>query len=158
MNKIGSTPMVISIKAIEQYINITKLFRRGKLLLDKFLNLEAHIKELEENLLQSDIRLSTIALNELLCNDFLEFTSSGKVKNKEDCLNGLQTLPMELYDFSIKQLSEELILSTYRLNYVDRNQHSLRSSIWKNSQARWQMLFHQGTPTEALTYHNNKEV
>lgn len=126
--------------------------------MDNILKLEAHIKELEENLLQPNIRLSKNALNELLCNDFLEITSSGKVKNKEDCVNGLQTLHMELYDFSIKQLSEELILSTYRLNYVETNQHSLRSSIWKYSHARWQMLFHQGTPTEAINDNDIKEV
>ncbi|MET1013635.1 MAG: hypothetical protein ABWX61_03880 [Paenisporosarcina sp.] len=45
-------------------------------------SLEAHIRELEEKLLQPDIRTSEIELDELLSNEFLEFTSSGKVKNK----------------------------------------------------------------------------
>ncbi|MDX1699925.1 MAG: DUF4440 domain-containing protein [Melioribacteraceae bacterium] len=112
------------------------------------ISLEVHIRELEEHLLQPDIRSSKDKLDELLSNEFLEFTSSGNVKNKQDCLDGLQTFQKELYDFSIKQLSDELLLSTYRLNYVAINQHSLRSSIWKYSDDRWQMLFHQGTPTE----------
>jgi hypothetical protein len=126
----------------------TDVIKRSLIVMTDFSSLETHIKELEEKLLKPDIRTSKSDLEELLSNEFMEFTSSGNVINKQDCLDGLQTNRMELYDFSIKVLSEELILSKFRLNIVDKNNHSLRSSIWKYSDGRWQMLFHQGTLTQ----------
>ncbi len=55
-------------------------------------------------------------------------------------------------EFSARFLSEDVVLVTYRS--VRRNPvssmewHSLRSSIWKLTDGRWQMTFHQGTPTQ----------
>lgn len=104
------------------------------------------LQNLEEILLKPEIRTSITKLENLLSDDFLEFTSSGRIKNKQDCLNGLSLHSMELNDFEIRVLSPNVILTTYRIYEVSRELHTLRSSIWKYSEGRWQMSFHQGTP------------
>ena len=55
-----------------------------------------------------------------------------------------------LSDFEAKSLASGVILATYRAVKHEsdgRRSYSLRSSIWKLIDGRWQMIFHQGTPT-----------
>lgn len=52
---------------------------------------------------------------------------------------------MTLYDFEINPLSEDVVLTTFRVKDDTRMQDTLRSSIWKFRDGRWQMFFHQGT-------------
>lgn len=56
---------------------------------------------------------------------------------------------MTLTDFNIHPLSEDAVLTTYRIHDETRNQETLRSSIWKWKDGRWQMFFHQGTVTSS---------
>jgi hypothetical protein len=52
---------------------------------------------------------------------------------------------------NIRSAIEEVVLVTYRSVSRDpvsgKERHALRSSIWKLIDGRWQMTFHQGTPT-----------
>jgi len=58
----------------------------------------------------------------------------------------------EIKEFTIKQLSNECILATYKvIKYSELNEnmkYSLRSSIWQRLNGKWKMIFHQGTITE----------
>lgn len=100
------------------------------------------IYELETALLTPSTRKSVEQLDELIADDFVEFGSSGRIYTKEDIL---KYLPVEEHheltveDFMVKELAQNVMLATYSLN--DR----LRSSIWKNTNGKWQMVFHQGT-------------
>jgi hypothetical protein len=47
-------------------------------------------------------------------------------------------------------LAPDVVLATYRVVDETRKQHTLRSSIWKLKDGRWQMVFHQGTPTKRI--------
>lgn len=113
--------------------------------------METTLKELifnlENLLLQPDIRSSPEELNKLLAEEFFEYGSSGNVWYKSDFTSngGLSVVNMKLYDFEIYSLSNNAVLATYKINDETRNQHSLRSSIWKQIDGRWQMFFHQGT-------------
>ncbi|MGP7817143.1 nuclear transport factor 2 family protein [Niallia sp. 01092] len=111
------------------------------------LSLKEHLCRLEESLLKPEIRLQPSELEKLLANDFFEFGSSGNVWYREDCLGegGVGARKMSLYDFEIHPLSEEAVLVTYKVKDDTRNHHTLRSSIWKWIDGRWQMFFHQGT-------------
>ncbi|RFU68680.1 DUF4440 domain-containing protein [Bacillus sp. V59.32b] len=113
------------------------------------MELEEHIRMLEEQLLTAEVRTSIGELESLLSNDFLEFTSSGQTKNKQDCLDGLTVFESTRSDFEIKPLASDVVLITYRLHDLTKKQHTLRSSIWKDIDGRWQMCFHQGTPVES---------
>jgi hypothetical protein len=115
-----------------------------------------HIRELEERLLQPEVRRSRENLEELLTDDFAEFASDGAAYTKAQVIDALQSeLPSQrsLIDFRLVALAEDVVLSTYRStrrgDALREPVESLRSSIWKRRNARWQMIFHQGTRSEA---------
>jgi glyoxylase I family protein len=53
-------------------------------------------------------------------------------------------------DFRVLRMASDVALATYRVHREANAQRpaadSLRSSLWKRSQGRWRMVFHQGTP------------
>ncbi len=109
--------------------------------------------DLEASLLQPEVRSSREKLNALLADDFMEFGSSGSVYRKSDTLQNLTTntdkVVYELSDFDARELSENLVLTTFKTKRTINDTDvviSLRSSIWKKTGAVWQMFFHQGTP------------
>ena len=112
-------------------------------------SLKELLLELEEKLLKPEIRASKEELTNILSEDYFEFGSSGKVLYKNENINdvSLSVVRMKLSDFEIHPLSEEIVLTTYRIYNEVNKQHSLRSSIWKLIDGAWKMHFHQGTPT-----------
>lgn len=113
--------------------------------------LEKHLCELEKRLLEPATRTTPAELDKLLAADFFEFGSSGNVWYKRDSVGGegLSVREMSLSDFEIYPLSEDAVLATYRVRDETRMQNTLRSSIWKLIDGRWQMFFHQGTLTKS---------
>jgi hypothetical protein len=112
----------------------------------------ALLRQLEERLLQPDVRKSAQDVADLLAEEFIEFGSSGHIFNKQQIIEGLQhepTIQRSLVEFHTWVLAPGVILVTYRAirHCVADGQplHSLRSSIWKLIGGRWQMVFHQGT-------------
>ena len=109
------------------------------------------IKKLEEKLLEPLIRKSRTALESLLSDEFIEFSSSGGIYNKTQIIEALLIEENVLYtlkDFNTKLLSEHVVLATYLCLKNDGSNviKSIRSSIWKKSDnAEWTMHFHQGT-------------
>jgi hypothetical protein len=113
-------------------------------------SLEKHLRELEERLLQTEVRKSPEELDQLLADDFVEIGSSGRLFNKQQIIEGLiNETPVHrtLLDFKIKLLAPDVALVTYRVHNHEEQRYSLRSSIWKRNEDRWQMVFHQGTLT-----------
>jgi hypothetical protein len=113
------------------------------------LSLEEHIFNLEKKLMTYDDE----AVNDLLAEDFLEFGSSGKSFDKKAILEAVllgtmnKSVKFTVTDFQIKWLAPGVVLATYHtLRHNDRV-HALRSSIWKLTDGKWKMVFHQGTPT-----------
>ena len=111
------------------------------------------IFRLENRLLQPDVRKSVIQLNEMISEDFIEIGSSGQLYTKKDVLINLPSSPeikFIMTDFRIVILSPNIIQSifkTEKINQVtNKTTFSLRSSIWKNDDSKWRMIFHQGTP------------
>lgn len=109
--------------------------------------LEEQLFQLEEKLLKPEIRTSKNELTNLLADTFFEFGSSGKVMYKDANIGELtlSLVQMQLSDFKMHPLSDEIVLTTYRIYSVMNQQHSLRSSVWKLIDGRWKMHFHQGT-------------
>jgi hypothetical protein len=125
----------------------------------KMESIEKHILKLENDLLKSEIRKSSQKINEILANDFIEFSSSG---NEYHYKNGdvfqekkdNNTLHWEIVDFKIEELSNDCILAMYKVikhsELNENKKYSLRSSIWKCYDGKWKMFFHQGTLTSQL--------
>ena len=105
--------------------------------------MKEHIYKLEHSLIAPETRNSVA---HLIANDFIEFSSSGKIHRKDDVLQYLKTTDLyqfSIKDFAINRLAENVILATYM--FITDNSTSLRSSVWKQVHGNWQIIFHQGT-------------
>lgn len=71
----------------------------------------------------------------------------GYIFYREECLESAVLTECTLHNFEIFPLSEGIVLSTYFINDITRKRNTLRSSIWKLIDGRWQLYFHQGTIT-----------
>jgi hypothetical protein len=116
------------------------------------------IRVLEERLLDSSVRASSEQLEQLLADDFLEIGSSGFQFDKAETVEALTSESGPFPEFAMSQfqarpLSPRLVLVTYRAakrtGPSEPVQYSLRSSLWAQRSSRWQLVFHQGTPTTA---------
>ena len=118
------------------------------------MSLEERILALERKLLDPDVRASSQELDRLIADDFVEFGNSGRIWNKRDVLSALPTesdVHFTISNFAIRELGPGLVLATYRVirsTVESEHRASLRSSIWRFENERWQMAFHQGTPTD----------
>ena len=118
--------------------------------------LEAEIRRLEESLLEPDVRRSAERMGELIADDFVEFASSGVVYDKKCILEVLQDealaddpVSRSLAQFELVVLGTDVALTRYRLvrqhSTSEKPTQSLRSSVWRRRDGRWQITFHQGT-------------
>ena len=119
------------------------------------------IRRLEEKLHLPEIRQSSEATENLLAEGFVEFGSSGTIyADRNELIMRLAaerkeapSPPIAARDYAFRPISPDAVLVTYRSIRPatgDRAaRHVLRSSIWQRIDGRWQMIFHQGTPTAA---------
>ncbi|WP_345788555.1 DUF4440 domain-containing protein [Desulfosporosinus hippei] len=84
----------------------------------------------------------------------MEFGVSGRTFYKLQVVEELPyspAVPVIIEDFQVKVLATDVVLATYRAVKTNESReemrNSLRSSIWKFIDGRWQMVFHQGTRT-----------
>jgi hypothetical protein len=107
----------------------------------------AHLFELETSLHKKQVRNSTESTSALLADAFIEFGSSGRVWNKASIIESMRREAVDqqvtVEDFAARGLAPDVVLVTY----ISRKGagSTLRSSIWKRCEGRWQMIFHQGT-------------
>lgn len=112
---------------------------------------------LETRLHLPEVRSSAQMVADQLADEFIEFGKSGRVYNKQMTVDALAqedasalVPPLEVSDFAVTALSNGVVLVTYKSTRLLTGEHksleTLRSSIWKRIDDRWQMIFHQGTP------------
>jgi hypothetical protein len=117
----------------------------------------AELRELEESLLDTEVRRDKKRLRSMLAENFIEFGSSGRAWTRNSIIELLSRetafFPPDIEDFRCDFLSDDVALVTYRTVRTDPNSGevlaSLRSSIWRNESGTWRMRFHQGTRTSA---------
>lgn len=107
--------------------------------------LSRHILKLELSLLTPEVRQSAQRIGELLSDDFIEFTNSGKVYRYQRGDIFIAPVEGQIEDFALRSLLEECALATYRFIRADGS-ISLRSSVWQRIGDQWKIVFHQGTP------------
>lgn len=118
--------------------------------------LTQHLRDLEEALLSSKVRSSPEILNEILADDFVEFGASGRVYDKQTMIATLiESSRREnflLLDFRMIACTDEMTTVSYDCECRDQEnrlvRRSLRSSLWRNTKGKWQLVFHQGTGIE----------
>ena len=105
--------------------------------------------ELEWALWQAETRFDPEFMERVLADDFLEFGRSGRVYARADTLAVTgDTIEANLRDIEVHSIAEDVALVTY----VSEVQHEVldlanRASVWVRRDGRWQLRFHQGTPT-----------
>lgn len=83
-------------------------------------------------------------LMSLIADDFVEFGRSGRVWTRDsirELLEGPPTAAVPIDRFEVARLADSVALVTYRGAMANR------SSVWVRRDGRWQLRFHQGTPT-----------
>lgn len=114
--------------------------------------LARYLRGLEESLHQPDVRKSH-RLVELIADDFVEYASAGCIYTKADLVAALQAetpVVQTSSDYSVVRLGPGAALLTYRIHrHSEPPVYTLRSSIWRTNDGRWQMVFHQATVTAA---------
>ncbi|HSM80889.1 MAG TPA: DUF4440 domain-containing protein [Nodosilinea sp.] len=119
-------------------------------------SLLATLRELECELHRPECRRNRERLAQLLAPDFKEFGRSGAAYGRDDTLMSLPLDPdppqIHAQDFVVKSLSDSIALLTYRDAHGNPAgelfRYTNRSSIWRLDTSGWQMVFHQGTPTD----------
>ncbi|WP_416349251.1 DUF4440 domain-containing protein [Leptolyngbya sp. CCNP1308] len=114
------------------------------------------LRELECELHKPQCRGDRERLAQLLAPDFREFGRSGASYTRNDMLArlSLETEAPQIHaqDFAVQELADSVVLLTYRSAHRslsgELHRHTNRSSIWRLNLTGWQMVFHQGTPTE----------
>ena len=117
------------------------------------MTLEQEIRILESHLLHADLTTDPELPEALLCEEFEEIGSSGWITGREQVIAWLKTKNRderwEFTEFSVRILSPDLVLATYRATKAGQvdsvSKGSRRSSIWKRADNKWCMLFHQAT-------------
>jgi len=115
--------------------------------------LKAEILRLELLLLHADLTLNPELPEELLSGEFEEIGSSGEVTGRAQVIAWLNNKRKgdrwRLTEFRIRILATDLVLASYRATKVGcvekASGGSRRSSIWRRSDNRWRMVFHQAT-------------
>jgi hypothetical protein len=114
------------------------------------------LEKLERSLMEPGVRSSPEALAALLAEEFIEFGASGTIYDKRQAIDAAahsDDHAISLHDFTAQALAPNVALVTYRAttrSAAGQERYSLRSSIWKMTDAGWKLVFHQGTPTAAV--------
>ena len=112
------------------------------------------LRRLEENFINPGYRANPEIAAEVFADDFIEVGKSGRCFTKAEIISDLKSESFSgdrvITGFKAKALAQGLVLVTYLITTQDKNTNktsqSVRSSIWKHHEDRWQILFHQGTP------------
>lgn len=110
-------------------------------------DLRKHLLSLEEQLAGPAARSSRERVEELLDDDFWEFGSSGAAHDRATVIAGLsmqKPAAWSIANFKVARLADDIALVTYIATRAGGGS-TLRSSIWKRTDGRWRMAFHQGT-------------
>lgn len=121
-------------------------------------SLEDHLRELEESLLDPEVRKDPVRVSALMADDFIEFASSGRVYDKAQIIEEMLHEPpihLSLVDYRVTPLGEGHTLARYvglrHLGPGEPPRRSLRSSLWRQEDGRWRLSFHQGTAIPAAS-------
>lgn len=112
-------------------------------------NRDGILFELEQRLAQVDQKLSAEDAALLIAEDFVEFGASGKVWSKAEIIAAMSQwslIERTIENFSVRELSASACLVTYKVVGVTKDRQaspfSLRSSIWRYTGGKWQIISH----------------
>jgi hypothetical protein len=113
------------------------------------------LSHLEAQLHCPEVRASPDCLQQLLHAEFEEIGRSGQLHSRDAILAVLPhaSLPHDIAAdaYVATEIQPGVALLTYRSAYRHKDGtltgHTLRASLWMQVAGRWQLRYHQGTPT-----------
>lgn len=108
---------------------------------------------LEHSLWRAESRFDTALMAETFAPGFFEFGRSGRRYTRDDLLIDTGApFEAQLHDLKITPLSATVALVTYvsERRGTEGTDWGNRASIWDRASGRWQLRFHQGTPTAPI--------
>ena len=107
----------------------------------------AFVGQAERDLLSAAQRSSRKYLNAILADEFIEIGQSGRLYDKASIIAALLASPQthaSMADLSVKRLSQDLILASYKtVNPMRRTHPVCRHSLWQKLGEKWQLLYHE---------------
>ena len=106
----------------------------------------------ELSLLTSTVRSSPSEVDALLDYRYREIGASGRLWTRASIIAALaeessaDDTVIEASDIEGYELTRDIILLTYVTKRDGRR--ARRSSLWRQNEGNWQVLFHQGTPSD----------
>jgi len=120
-------------------------------------DLKQRLIQLETALFQPAVRADKEQLQQLISDDFIEIAATGVRFDKAVVLTRLPTEAaprIHADNFELRLLSEHCAQLLYHASLqkagATKPSLSQRCSIWRLEQDHWRMVYHQGTPSEAL--------
>jgi hypothetical protein len=112
------------------------------------------LRRLEEELHRPETRRDANRMRMLLHPEFEEIGRSGRRYTREDilgeCAGSNEHAVIRAHSFALFPLAADVALLTYSSAHIEasgvESRFTLRSSLWIQTPAGWQMRFHQGTP------------
>lgn len=112
------------------------------------------IQALEVELHHPGVSCDAQRLEQLLHIDFHEVGRSGRKYDRATVLRFLVGQvafpPVVSEHFALQHMAPQVVLLTYRSALLRPDatleNHTLRSSVWVQHDALWQLIYHQGTP------------
>ena len=118
---------------------------------------QIEIRALEERLANPGPGDSKESLAAIFAREVREFGSSGRVFDADTVLGALggvaqrpSRATISLEGFRAERIAPNVVLATYLARVPAGpgwKPPTLRSSLWCKREGRWQIVFHQGTPT-----------
>lgn len=112
------------------------------------------IKQIRKKLYEYEVKIANRQIDDVskyLTDDFIEYGSSGSIITYDLVVDNFKNCsPKEylLYNFEIEILCDDIVQAKY-ITSLD-GKRALRSSLWKYTDGRWKMFFHQGTKTNKV--------
>lgn len=124
----------------------------------KKINAEHILEELKKRepiFHQPEFGTTRADFEKMTAEDYWEIGASGNRYDREECIETVAARYQdpdyikndfwETKDFECRQLSDDTYLLTYILIQGKEKRITRRSTIWKNQQGQWMIVYHQGT-------------
>lgn len=109
------------------------------------------VLELEQELQTKACRSNRARVRKLLAPDFIEVGASGRVWDRPSVLDLLASQTNDDEEIAVEQLTGRMLgegFALVRWDSASQGRRARRTSLWRCTNGRWQLVHHQGTVLE----------
>jgi hypothetical protein len=121
----------------------------------KLMTILNELKQLEPIFHHPELGTNRSDFENMMADEFWEVGASGRIYNRQYVLDELEkrySNPVkdvwETKDFNCMEIAPDNYLLTYTL--LQGSRITRRSTIWRRTDERWMIVYHQGTPVKEI--------